>query len=183
MSLRKLCCGAIGLLAVAAAAAPRPVATPLDGAAGGVRPGARAVQRVSPGKPSGPIGVDYEVVGEVAIGQALDVVITAQVPGAAAALVLEVNARDPAALLVAGHSAPVDRDGAQTWVVTVVPLHSTTTYLNVLVVGELDGAPQARNVLIPIRVGVAEAVAAAASAVEVRAVGEALILLPAIESP
>jgi hypothetical protein len=95
-----------------------------------------------------------------------------------------VNARDPAALLVAGHSAPVDRDGAQTWVVTVVPLRSTTTYLNVLVVGELDGAPQARNVLIPIRVGVAEAAASsAASAVEVNAVGEALILLPAAESP
>jgi hypothetical protein len=149
-----------------------------------VLPGARAVQRISPGKPTGPIGVDYEFVGEAAIGQALDVVITAQVPGAAAALVLEARARDPAALLVAAHSAPVDRDGAQTWVVTVVPLHSTTTYLNVLVVGELDGAPQARNVLIPIRVGVAEGVAAAAaSAVEVRAVGEALILLPAIESP
>ena len=161
----------VALAAVAAGAAPRDSVT-----------AAHVTELQLPPKPTGPIAVDYQLTSLPVIGQPLDVIITARSSGAIS-LALEASVTEPAVLAVVAQTAGVDRDGARTWVVTVVPLLAKVGYLDVLVAGVIDGAAQARSVVIPIRTAVTKARADVGTGMAVEFGGEALILLPVEESP
>jgi hypothetical protein len=159
------------LVAVVAGAAPRDTVTATS-----------VTERQSLPKPTGPIAVDYHLTSLPVTGRPLDIVITAR-SSDAVGLVLEASVTEPAALVIAAQTAGLDRDGARTWVVTVVPLLADVGYLDVLVAGEIDGTAQARSVVIPIRTAATKARAAVLAGLAVDSGGEALILLPVEESP
>jgi hypothetical protein len=135
-------------------------------------------------KPTGPIAVTHELAATPALGQLLEVTVSATAGAGALGLSLAARAADPDALLLAAQSAGVERDGRTVWVVTVMPL-APSSYLNLVVTAELDGVPQARSLVIPVRVPGADAPAsAAATSAEADAdAAEAVISLPAEERP
>jgi hypothetical protein len=146
-------------------------------------PGVAAVRgaRIYPVKPAGPIAVDYRLGGDVAVGVPVEITITATIGATTAEPVLEVGAYDPEALFVGAPRRLEDSDGRAVFVVRVMPLAATATYLDALVTTELDGMPQSRAIAVPIRP--AAAVSPAWPRARAVADGEALILLPVEEGP
>ena len=153
-------------LPLAAAAAPRA----LDESA-------RAARFERPGKPTGPIAVDYRLAAAPAVGVALTISITARADGETAGLRLETIASEPRDVLLTVPTAVASTDGAHAWELTVVPLTPDAGYLTVVVMGEIDGVSQARTVSIALRAS--ETPAAAAT----EGMAETLIALPVLESP
>ena len=129
-------------------------------AAAPLEPPAVAARRAVPPKPAGPIGVDVRLNAEPVLGVPVTVTITARAE-TISDLTLEARAADPGALAIGAASLPVDRGGARSWSLTVVPLRATGGYLSVVVAGQIDGVAEARSVVIPVR--------PAGSAPEVRA--------------
>lgn len=154
-------------LPVAVAAAPRTLAA-----------AARAARFELPGKPTGPIAVDYRLGAVPAVGVPLPIAITARAAGASDGLRLETSASAPRDVLLAVPTAVASADGTQAWELTVVPLAPDAGYLTIVVTGEIDGLPQARTVTIALRGP--EAPPAAAALADA---GETLIALPVVETP
>jgi len=187
---------ALGLLAAAAvvsSAGSQPEHDAESGAAAGagrempeVAQPARVkrTERASPGKPRAPIAISHELSGEAQVGQALDVRITARASAGIGGLSLELTSDD--ALLI-GPFAPEGAAGAtadeRVWTVSVTPLQAVSTYLNVFVKVRLGDQEQVRSVMIPIRAGDAKAATESADALKTDESGEAIIALPAEETP
>jgi hypothetical protein len=138
----------------------------------------RAVRFELPGKPTGPIAVDYRLAAVPTVGVPLTIAITARADGETAGLRLEASASEPRDVLLAVPMAVAARDGAQAWEVTVVPLAPDAGYVMVVVAGEIDGVTQARTVTIALRGSEAPPAAAAREGA-----GETLIALPVLETP
>ena len=138
----------------------------------------------SPGKPTAPIAISYELSAEPQVAQPLEVRITARVAAGMSGPTLDVESND--ALLI-GAVSPEGSAGAdaneRVWTVTVTPLQDGSAYLNLAVSAELDGQELSRSLMIPIPVGDAKPAAESASAVKIDESGEALIVLPAEETP
>lgn len=122
----------------------------------------KAAQRQSAsfiGKPSAPIGVDYDIAGVARLGQTTVLTLTIEVPAAFSDVSLTLHGGE--GLIVTGVdggyvSSPMplpDIAAAGTDVTTfaVTPLTSEVLYLNVIVAGEMDGIRQARSLSIPFR--------------------------------
>lgn len=167
MSLRAALALSLICAPLAAAAAPRALDEP-----------ARAARFERPGKPTGPIAVDYRLAAVPAVGVPLMVAITARADGETAGLRLETIASEPRAVLLTVPTAVASTDGAHAWELTVVPLTPDAGYLTVVVMGEIDGVSQARTVSIALR---ASETPPAAAATEGKA--ETLIALPVLETP
>jgi hypothetical protein len=131
-------------------------------------------------KPLGPIAVDVRLAAPPALGVPLTVTVTARAE-AIDRLDLEVYTDDSAALVIAGQSGPVDRAGARTWVVTVVPLRAWGSNVSVVVAGEIDGVAQAQSVTTKVIPAGAVPAVRALSIAPVEAGGENLSLLPVEE--
>ena len=130
-------------------------------------------------KPMGPIAVDVRLAAPPALGVPLTVTVTARAE-AVDHLELEVRADDSAALVIGAQSGPVDRAGARSWVVTVVPMRASGGNLSVVVAGEIDGVAQAQSVTTKVRpAGAVPTVRASIAPAEPR--GENLSLLPVEE--
>lgn len=138
----------------------------------------RAASFELPGKPTGPIAVDYRLTAVPAVGVPLTIAITARVDGETAGLRLETSASQPRDVLLAVPTVIAAPDGAQAWELTVVPLVLDAGYLTVVVMGEIDGVSQARTVTIALRGSEAPPAAAAREGA-----GETLIALPVLETP
>jgi hypothetical protein len=91
------------------------------------------------------------------------------------------RADDPETLAIGVTSPPVDRDGARSWSVAVVPARSEGGYLNVVVAGPVDGVMQARAVVVAIRLPGAAPQARAPAAGPAGIGRENLSLLPVEE--
>ena len=165
---RILVAAAAVLLVLGAHAAPRGV--PVSPVAGQFDP---------PSKPTGPISVDYRLAETPALAMPLTITVTARAEAGAGRLLLQTSSSDSAALWVSAAAPVAASEGAQAWVLTVVPLLATPSHLQITVAGDIDGVPQARTVVIPIRVA---GDVASPPRVE-QSDGEALILLPVTESP
>jgi len=139
---------------------------------------ARVARFELPGKPTGPIAVEYRLAAVPAVGVPLTIAITARADGETAGLRLETSASEPRDVLLAVPTAVAGPDDAQSWELTVVPLAPDAGYLTVVVTGEIDGVSQARTVTIALRGSAAPPAAAAAERG-----GEMLIALPVLESP
>lgn len=131
-----------------------------------------------PGKPTGPIAVEFRLTAVPAVGVPLTIAITARADGATASLWLETSASEPRDVLLAVPTAVAARDGAHAWELTVVPLAVDAGYLTVVVTGEIDGVSQSRAVTIALRGSAAPPAAAAG-----QGAGETLIALPVLETP
>jgi hypothetical protein len=152
----------------------------LLGAAPKVAERTTPARSVLPGKPTGPIAVEYRVAAAPAVGVPLEIVVTARAEADVSGIMIEVNASAPQSLLV---TAPVlvtaGDGGVYSWNITVVPLADEAGYLSVIVAGRVDGLSQARSVTVPLHPAAAPGPGpAAATAGE-----ERLIALPAQESP
>jgi hypothetical protein len=131
-------------------------------------------------KPLGPIAVDVRLAAPPALGVPLTVTVTARAE-AVDRLDLEVRTDDSAALVIGGQSGPVDRAGARSWVVTVVPLRASGGNLSVVVAGEIDGVAQAQSVTTKVALAGAVPTVRALSVAPAEAGGENLSLLPVEE--
>jgi hypothetical protein len=167
MSYRTALASLLVALPMAASAAP-----PAHGAA------VREARFELPGKPTGPIAVDYRFREVPAVGVPLTIAITARAAGETGGLRLETSASQPGDVLIALPTAVASPDGAQAWELTVVPLAADAGYLTVVVTGEIDGVSQARTVTIALRGALAPPAAPV-----VQGAGETLIALPVIETP
>jgi hypothetical protein len=165
---------AVAVLVVAALAAPWPAAAAPPSHAH--RAEARAER---PGKPTGPIAVEYRVAGDPAVGVPLEIAVTARVQADIAVLRIEANASAPHAALVTPPLLTSVVEGVYSWELTVVPLADDAGYVSVIVSGNVDGVAQARNVTISLRSAAAPSPAPAVIA----GGGETLIALPVQESP
>lgn len=132
-----------------------------------------------PGKPTGPIAVDYRMAAEPTVGVPLTISVTARVEGMSTGLAIEAHGTVPRAALVVPPALVAAADGVYSWQITVVPLVLEAGYLSVVVSGTVDDTPQARSVTISLR---SAAAAAGEAAVVEHADGETLIALPAQES-
>jgi len=167
MSTRATLTLLLAALPIAAVAAPRT----LDESA-------HAAYFELPGKPTGPIAVEFRLTAVPAVGVPLTIAITARADGETASLWLETSASEPRDVLLAVPTAVAARDGAHAWELTVVPLAADAGYLTVVVTGEIDGVSQSRAVTIALRGPEAPPAAAAAEGA-----GETLIALPVVETP
>jgi hypothetical protein len=165
--------GAAATLVAAVLAAPS-----LVGAAPPPVEGSAPVRADLPGKPTGPIAVDYRLTARAAVGAPLVIDVTARVQAALSDLAIEANASAPRSVLLTPPTLVTAGDGVYSWRVTVVPLTADAGYLSILVAGSVDGLPQARSVTVPLRSAAPEAASKA-----VGPEGEALIALPVQETP
>jgi hypothetical protein len=131
-----------------------------------------------PGKPTGPISVEYRLDARPAVGVPLTVTVAARVEGGVGLLAIEANATSSRAALVTTPQLTSAADGNYVWELTVVPLAAEAGYLSVIVSGSSEGVPQASSVTISLR----SADASAQTALPLTD-GEALIALPVQESP
>ena len=153
---------AVSLLWLLACCAELAVSAPPDPSAR--EPTAAGASRVSsyggsPGKPTGPIGVAFELRAEPAVGQSLEIELRvgSQTPLTDARVSLRpseglrLDAPGATALLT-----NVDATAGAVLTVTVTPLVEDVLYLTVVVEGVAGGAPQARSLMIPVRLATAK---------------------------
>jgi hypothetical protein len=132
------------------------------------------------GKPTAPIAVSYELDGQPALGQPLEVRITAVAGEGVTALSLELTADTALHIGQIARAAASAGSAEQRWSVTVTPLQPGAAHLNVFVSGELNGTEQSRSVVIPLRTGARSAERANAGKGETGV--ETVISLPAEET-
>lgn len=149
--------------------------TQIDAAPRSLEPAARVEL---PGKPTGPISVEYRLAAPPSVGVSLTVTVTARVENDVGTLALEANATSPRSVLVTVPQLATAADGSYAWELTVVPLVAEAGYLNVIVSGASEGVAQASSVTISLR-----STAASAESVLPVAGGETLIALPVQETP
>lgn len=109
------------------------------------------------GKPVAPFDVRGKVVGTPAVGQPLEVRITVRPSLPMTDLVLEAAGEGSLAIPAGDsrQSAPsATREAPAEWTVSAVPQEAGNLRLKVTVDGVIDGARQARSIVVPIRVGV-----------------------------
>ena len=115
---------------------------------------ASSSRAATPGKPVAPIAIGYELSAQPALGVPFDVRISAQGGDGIADLVLTIN---PGHGVQAGtpQMTTNSADGATcTWNVTAIAFDQGTLYLSVLVQGTTGDQHPARNLVIPIRIGI-----------------------------
>jgi len=136
----------------------------------------------SQGKPTSPIGIHYELLGEPQLGQPLEIRITSRSNVIVAGL--EVQVRGDEQLVVSAVSQsfavePVEANEPMIRTVTVTPLQEGLHYLSVTVQGVINGQTQADSVTIPIRVGDVEHRTEPMGTLVTDDAGEVIISLPA----
>ncbi len=137
-------------------------------------------------KPTSPIGLSYELLGEPRIGQALEIRITSRSSARMSNVTVEV--RSDQELMLSAESQrfsieQVDADEPMDRVVTVTPLSEGSHYLSVTAQAIIDGQIQADYVTISIRVGDVEQQSEPMGTLSTDDSGERVISLPADESP
>ena len=105
-------------------------------------------------KPVAPIAIDYELLDTLRVGQAMDIRITVTPESALANAVVELTVTSGLLLgspALSYPAAPMSSDEPLILIVTVTPTELDVVYLNVLVEGDINGARQARGLMIPLR--------------------------------
>src|SRR5688572_30484999 len=105
--------------------------------------GAAATRVALPVKPTGPIGVEYRVTGQPAVGVPLEIAVTARVEADVSGVTIEAAASSVRAALVTPPALVSAGAGVYSWTITVVPLAAEAGYLSVIVAADVDGVAQA----------------------------------------
>ena len=139
----------------------------------------------SPGKPLPPIDFKYELLGEPVVGQPLEIRVTSNVQADLDALNVALSGSErmqvPAAI-ARFRMARTASSTPMTRTITVTPLATGTTYLNVVLQADIGGRTQSRAVTIPIRVGAGSAQSDPSGTLSTDADGQPIISLPADEN-
>ena len=106
------------------------------------------------GKPVAPIAIDYRLVGQPVVGQALQIELTIRTRSTMSDVAIELAGGQ--SLVVSNTTRQVSRIAADTpyrFTVTVLPEEAALLQLGVSVNGLIGPARQARSITIPIRLG------------------------------
>jgi hypothetical protein len=147
---------------------------------------AQAEPSASPGKPTAPVAIDYDVIGVPLVGHPVNVDIAVSSTQGEAPVKLRWQVLDTGSLSFPESQARevslrVDQRQAQTRQVTIVPQREGRLYLNVTAEVETPDGAMLKTIAIPIQVGTAPGEPEAAGEVQQDADGEAVMSLPADE--
>jgi hypothetical protein len=142
----------------------------------------------SPGKPTAPVSIRYDVVGNAVVGQpvAVNLQVSSTVPDQAVTLHYRTN--DSSAMLfpesqamrIEMNAAPDDSPRMQQ--VSVIPQREGRLFLNVSAEVQTENGMMFRSVAIPIQVGAGSRAPAVNGEIRETADGEQVISMPASES-
>jgi len=144
-------------------------------------------ERASPGKPTAPISIRYEVVGTPIVGQPVSVNLQIASTQGERAVRMSYRANDVSSLLFAEAQPEeveigvVRRDDIAREQVTVIPQREGRVYLNVSASVETSQGTMYRSLAIPIQVGSAPEPATVNGELKKTADGETVISMPAKE--
>jgi hypothetical protein len=142
----------------------------------------------SPGKPSAPVSIRYDVVGNAVVGQpvAVNLQVSSSVPDQAITLHYRTNDNsamsfpESQALRIEMNAAPDDSPRLQQ--VSVIPQREGRLFLNVSAEVQTENGMMFRSVAIPIQVGAGSREPAVNGEIRETADGEQVISMPASES-
>lgn len=140
----------------------------------------------SPGKPTAPVTIDYDVIGVPIVGHPVNVDIAVSSTQGDAPVKLRWHVLDTGSMSFPESQARevslrVNQRQAETRQVTIVPQREGRLYLNVTAEVETPDGAMLKTMAIPIQVGSAPGEPEAAGEVKQDAEGEAVISLPADE--
>jgi hypothetical protein len=142
----------------------------------------------SPGKPTAPVSIRYDVVGNAVVGQpvAINLQVSTTVPDQAVTLHYRTNDSsamlfpESQALRIEMNAAPDDSPRMQQ--VSVVPQREGRLFLNVSAEVQTENGMMFRSVAIPIQVGAGSRAPAVNGEIRETADGEQVISMPASDS-
>ena len=176
-----------GLMAVLVlATACKESAEPPAAADPSSKPSATQNASASPGKPTAPVAIDYEVIGVPIVGHPVNVDIAVSSTQGEAPVKLSWQVLDTGSLSFPESqprevSLRVNQRQAEMRQVTIVPQREGRLYLNVTAEVETPDGAMLKTMAIPIQVGGAPGEPEAAGEVKQDEEGEAVISLPADE--
>ncbi len=142
----------------------------------------------SPGKPSAPVDIRYQVLGTPLVGQPVAIELTLASPLSGRQMRLSYFINDPESMRFADAEPRkielgIDAEkGGAARQVTVVPQREGRVYLNVTAEIETETGFQLKSIAIPLSVGHAEGVPAVNGELTETAEGETVISMPAAEN-
>ena len=139
----------------------------------------------STAKPAPPISVDYQILGEPAVGRPLQIEVTTRSRATLSGVQLEIHAEERLAMSSVSPNRNISgsrREEATARTMTVTPLAEGVLEISVLVRATLNGTSQARSIVIPIRVGSADETGSHEHLVRIDETGERVISFPVDES-
>jgi hypothetical protein len=142
----------------------------------------------SPGKPTAPVSIHYDIVGNPIVGQPVSINLAISTSVRDRPVTLNYRVNDTSAMLfpqsqaqrIEMSAAPDDSPRMQQ--VTVVPQREGRLFLNVSAEVDTDNGTMFRSLAIPIQVGAGTAPPAVNGEVQESGDGETVISLPASES-
>jgi hypothetical protein len=151
-------------------------------------PASGDVLRRSPGKPTAPVSIRYDVVGTAIVGQPVGINLQISSSDPRHAITLHYRTNDSSAMLfpdsqaqrIEVNAAPNDSPRMQQ--VTVIPQRAGRLFLNVSAEVATENGAMFRSVAIPIQVGATQRTPAVNGEVRETADGETIISMPASES-
>jgi hypothetical protein len=157
-----------------------------NAAAGEEKPGVEAGS--SPGKPTAPISIQYDVIGHAVVGQPVSVNLQLASTQAEMPVTLDYRINDASAMVfpesqaqrIETIAAPSDRPRMHQ--VTVIPQREGRLFLNVSAEVETVNGTLFRSIAVPIQVGSAAGTPAVNGAIGKTAEGEDIVSMPADES-
>ena len=142
----------------------------------------------SPGKPTAPVSIEYDVIGNAVVGQPVGINLRIVSRGKAQPVTLHYRVNDSSAMLFPESQAQrIDMpagagNGPRQQQVTVIPQREGRLFLNVSAEVETDNGTMFRSLAIPIQVGAGSANPAVNGNLKETAEGEQVISMPASES-
>lgn len=142
----------------------------------------------SPGKPTAPVNIRYDIVGHAVVGQpvAINLQVTSSQPGRA--VTLNYRSNDSSAMVfpesqaqrIEMNAAPDDSPRMQQ--VSVIPQREGRVFLNVSAEVQTENGTMFRSIAIPIQVGTGTRAPEVNGKIRQTAEGEQVISMPADES-
>jgi hypothetical protein len=142
----------------------------------------------SPGKPTAPVNIRYDIVGNAVVGEpvAINLQVSSSQPGRA--VTLHYRSNDSSAMLfpeseamrIEMNAAP--DDGPRMQQVSVIPQREGRVFLNVSAEVQTENGTMFRSIAIPIQVGAGAREPAVNGEIRETADGEQVIAVPASES-
>jgi len=142
----------------------------------------------SPGKPTAPVSIEYDIVGKAVVGQPVGINLRVQPNRQGQAVTLHYRVNDSSAMLFPESQAqridmPASDDKQpRLQQVTVIPQREGRLFLNVSAEVETENGAMFRSLAIPIQVGAGSRPPAVNGEVRETADGETVISMPASES-
>lgn len=155
-------------------------------ATGKPRPDIDGGGSTSPGKPSVPISIDYEVLGKAFVGLPVAVNVQVRATGDIGPISVQYSIHDASSMIFQEGQVErleiTDSSGVSTQQVAVVPQREGRLYINISAEVQTPGGPMIKSMAIPIQVGNAPVQPQIEGELKEGPDGETVISMPAQES-